>query len=85
MEFKEILKEMLEIYLKKNHDYGNSFDKSLNEWGEVAGVIRMEDKFNRIKTLLKTEGQVNDESINDTLLDLANYTVMTLLWRRNKG
>jgi hypothetical protein len=41
--------------------------------------IRLSDKFNRFKTLSKTNQLVNDESIKDTLLDLANYAIMTVL------
>lgn len=64
-------------YEKKNHDYGDSFGKSIAEHGYIAGVIRMEDKMNRIKSLIKNGGaHVKDESLCDTLLDLANYAIM---------
>lgn len=65
---------------KKNHDYGDSFGQSFRDYGLLAGLIRMEDKFNRLKTLARGAGQeVVDESITDTLRDLANYAIMTLL------
>lgn len=83
--FKDMLDEMLETYIIKNNDYGNSFDKSLDEFGITASLVRMEDKLNRLKTLTKNnEQKVKDESIQDTLLDLANYSAMTCLYLRNK-
>lgn len=83
--FKGILDDMLQLYLKKNKDYGNSFDETLDKFGLIAGIIRMNDKFNRICTLSKENALVGDEKIEDTLIDLANYTVMTLAWNnKNK-
>ena len=80
-EFHNILIKMYETYKKKNSDYGSSFDKSMDEFGIIAPVIRMSDKMNRLKSLVKNKQQVKDESIDDTLLDLANYAVMTLVYR----
>lgn len=78
--FRELVAEMSETYEKKNADYGDSFGDSLNEFGLVAGVVRLGDKFNRIKSLSKQDARVKSESIRDTLLDLANYAVMCTLW-----
>ena len=80
--FEDITKVMVDIFKKKNHDYGNSFEQSLNEEGLAASRIRMGDKWNRYKTLSRPrmDAQVNDESIRDTLLDLANYAIMTVIW-----
>lgn len=74
---------MYETYKMKNADYGNSFDKSCDEFGITAALVRIGDKFNRIKQLTKQENLVKDESIEDTLLDLANYAIMTMLWFKN--
>lgn len=82
--FESIQQECLQTYIKKNHDYGNSFDQSLDKFGIVAAIVRMEDKMNRISSLIQKEGKVKDESIEDTLLDLANYAIMTVKWKRNK-
>lgn len=79
-EFEHICKQMLDVYKAKNSDYGDSFSTSCDEFGLIAGVVRMNDKMNRIKSLLKKPQQVNDESIKDTLLDLANYSIMSLIW-----
>jgi hypothetical protein len=79
--FKIIICNMLDTFRRKNHDYGNSFEESLNEEGLAASRIRLGDKWNRYKTLSKgVQSQVNDESIRDTLLDMANYAIMTVMW-----
>ena len=78
--FTEITNNMAKTYAAKNHDYGNSFDKSLDKFGIVASTVRMGDKMNRIESLTNKEAKVNDESIKDTLLDLANYAIMTVMW-----
>ena len=79
--FEAITKKMHSIFRKKNHDYGNSFEQSLNEEGLAASRIRMGDKWNRFKQLSKgAEAQVNDESLRDTLIDMANYAIMTVMW-----
>lgn len=79
--FLAITKTMAETFAKKNHDYGNSFEQSLDEEGLAAARIRMGDKWNRFKNLSKgVDSQVNDESLIDTLLDLANYSIMTVMW-----
>lgn len=83
--FKEIAKGMIETFIRKNHDYGNSFDKSLDKFGLVASIVRMGDKMNRIESLIHTSAKVKDESIRDTLLDLANYAVMTVMWMDNQS
>ena len=79
--FKDITKIMSDIFIRKNHDYGNSFEQSLNEEGLTASRIRMGDKWNRYKQLSKgVKAQVNDESIKDTLIDIATYAIMTIMW-----
>lgn len=77
---KEICTEINELYAKKNHDYGDSFHQTFEEEGMAMARIRLGDKFNRFKTLSRgNEQKVNDESIRDTLIDLANYAIMTVL------
>lgn len=79
-EFKRITEQMLQTYIAKNHDYGDSFGKSFADHGLSAGVIRISDKYNRLASLSKKANQrVKDESIEDTLLDMANYCIMTLI------
>ena len=73
---------LTEIYQAKNQDYGNSFEKTLDRFGLVASIIRLSDKMNRIKSLSQKKAKVESESIEDTLLDLANYAIMTVIWLR---
>lgn len=79
--FKALTTEMADTYERKNADYGDSYGESLNEFGIIAGVVRMGDKFNRLKSLSKHQRRrVKDESLRDTLLDLANYAIMSVMW-----
>lgn len=78
--FKRVTDAMNDLYIKKNHDYGNSFTETYRKLGIISAVTRMLDKMNRIVSLVtKTEQKVNDESLRDTLIDLANYAVMTII------
>lgn len=82
----EISALQLETYRQKNADYGNAFEKSMDEDGILVAKIRIGDKIRRINSLIKNngEGQVKDEKLEDTYLDLANYCVMTILWIRKQ-
>ena len=71
-----------DTFCRKNHDYGNSFEESLDQFGIVASIVRMSDKMNRLESLTdesKTQ-QVGSESLLDTLEDLSNYAAMTACW-----
>lgn len=77
---REVCEEINDLYARKNHDYGDSFHKTFVEEGMTMARIRLGDKFSRFKTLSRSgEQKVNDESIRDTLIDLANYAIMTVL------
>ena len=76
--FANIVEEMTELYEKKNHDYGDSFKEMFNEFGMTSALIRLSDKYRRLKTLAKSDAKVN-ESVRDTLIDLACYAVMTII------
>ena len=77
---KDICLYLNDLYERKNHDYGDSFHLSFVEEGMAMPRIRLGDKFNRFKALTLNKDQlVNDESIEDTLLDLANYAIMTVV------
>ena len=79
--FKGITDKMYNTFVAKNSDYGNSFEKSLDKRGLIAALMRMEDKLNRLDSLNESKSQkVKDESIEDTLLDLAVYSVLTLVY-----
>lgn len=80
MEFDKVCQELLHLYHAKNMDYGDSFGKSFQEWGMPMACIRLTDKLNRLCALTKNDHrQVKDESIEDTLRDLANYSIMTII------
>lgn len=82
---KKICDELNILYAKKNHDYGDSFHISFVEEGMAMPRIRLGDKFNRFKNLSRnTTQEVNDESLRDTLIDLANYAIMTILEMENE-
>ena len=74
-----ICKELNDLYARKNHDYGDSFHISYLKWGLPMAAIRLGDKYQRFETLIREEQQVQDESIRDTLIDLANYAIMTVM------
>lgn len=77
VKFGNILDSMFRIYEAKNHDYGDSFGQSIKSYGPIAGLTRISDKFHRLESLiLKGEQKVQDESLKDTLIDMANYCVM---------
>lgn len=78
--FMDITTNMAKTYAAKNHDYGNSFEQSCNKFGIIAAIVRMGDKMNRLESLAVKKAEVKDESIKDTLLDLATYSIMTLMW-----
>lgn len=74
------------VFCKKNHDYGNSFEKSLDTFGLVAGIVRMNDKFERLVSLNdpNKDAQIASESLVDTLEDLSNYSAMAACWLKGK-
>lgn len=76
----DICAALTALYERKNHDYGDSFGKSFAEYGMAMPCIRLEDKLNRLKALTRSGAQkVTDERLEDTLMDLANYAIMTLV------
>lgn len=78
---KGITEELNALYARKNADYGDSFHLSYMDWGMPMAAIRLGDKYNRLVSLVKNKGetQVKDESLRDTLIDLANYAIMTVM------
>ena len=68
----EICNNLHATYKAKNADYGDSFALVRKKYPNAI-LIRLNDKINRLETLMNGGKQHVDESIDDTLLDLANY------------
>ena len=83
MTFETILRRMAAIHKAKNADYGNSYELSARLLGRpvVEGLLhRISDKLARCCRLAQGhEAQVQDEALQDTLIDLANYAVLAIL------
>ena len=79
VQFRQIVNSMAELYERKNKDYGDSFHLIYSKYGMVSSLIRLTDKLNRLESLLNKESECKDESIIDTLMDLANYAIMTIM------
>lgn len=73
------------LYESKNNDYGDSVNDTFNRFGVDAFLVRMYDKLNRVYTLTRdsAKAKVLNEKIEDTLLDLANYALITLVELKN--
>ena len=78
--FRQKIEKLAKVYVAKNKDYGDSFTRSLDKRGIVASIVRMEDKMNRIDSLYDKPTTEVDESLVDSLEDLANYAIMTAIW-----
>lgn len=75
-QLKKIQAEALELFTRKNADYGDAFAK----YGQIGVLMRIEDKIQRALSITKNSiTMVDDESIRDTLIDLHNYAAMALI------
>jgi hypothetical protein len=75
-QMKIIQSEALELFTKKNADYGDAFAK----YGVIGVLMRIEDKLQRCMSITKNGvNLINDESIRDTLIDLHNYSAMAMM------
>ena len=79
--FENATKEMLALYKSKDADYGGSV-RMTRKIMPNAILIRLYDKINRLKSLLESGKAPNNESIEDTLIDLANYAIIELIERQ---
>ena len=78
--YKDYTDKLADILAKKNAAYGDAFGKSIEKYGYVAALVRMSDKWNRLNTLMLDSNGIDNlgESVQDTLLDLAVYCVLTM-------
>lgn len=68
------------LYIKKNTAYGDSFGETFQKLGVISAVTRISDKYNRLVNLVTNPNiDSGDESVIDTLVDLANYSLMTVM------
>ena len=75
-QMEKIQLEGLELFKKKNKDYGDAFA----EYGPIGVLVRMGDKIKRLQSIDKHQiTLVNDEKMRDTLIDLHNYAAMALI------
>ena len=81
---KELIDYLHNLYITKNTDYGDSVHDTYEKYGLVSFLVRLEDKLNRARTLSKKEALVNDQKIEDTLLDMANYAILAVIELRNQ-
>ena len=77
--FRDITNGMYDTFKAKNHDYGNSFSELFAECGMTYAYGHMAEKLKRVKSLMSDEAKVKGESIRDSLLDLANYAILTIM------
>lgn len=78
--FRKLATGIADLYERKNKDYGDSFGRTYAQFGIISALTRISDKYNRICELgMSGEQKVKDEAIRDTLLDLASYSLMTVI------
>ena len=77
--FRAITNKMCNTFEVKNHDYGDSFHKLFEECGMTYAYGHIAEKLERVKSLMKDDAKVNGESMRDSLLDLANYAILTIM------
>ena len=77
--FADVANELIELYNKKNDNYGNSYSKLFDDLGEIAGLVPLHNKLDRLTNLVKNPNSNHFESEEDTLKDLASYAIMMLV------
>lgn len=77
---KNLCDEIHKVCVFKNERYGDSFSNTVKKYGTIAALTRMSDKWQRIEQLMLHKGMAkgSDESLEDSLKDLANYCLMTV-------
>ena len=77
--FRDTTDGMYDTFKAKNSDYGNSFSELFAECGMTYAYGHLSEKLKRVKSLMSDEAKVKGESMRDSLLDLANYAVLTIM------
>lgn len=76
---KELVNELNVTYADKNKKYGDSFADTVKRYGQIAALTRMSDKFSRIEQFILNGYEDDEEGLRDSLMDLANYCLMTVM------
>lgn len=84
--YKNYTDKLADTLVKKNAAYGDAFGKSIEKYGYIAALVRMSDKWNRLNNLMLDSDGVDNlgESVQDTLLDLAGYCILTMAALNNE-
>lgn len=82
----QICNEIHKMYIKKNADYGDSVGELYEKLGDISFLTRISDKYHRLMNLMcDSDGykrkDINYESVDDTIQDLANYCIIWLMER----
>lgn len=77
--FRAITNKMCNTFEAKNTDYGNSFHKLFEECGMTYAYGHLAEKLERINSIRKNKAKVKGESMKDSLYDLANYAILTIM------
>lgn len=78
----QVCEQLNDTYRKKNHDYNDAFAKRLAKRGMIYVIDKLQEKLDRIEALDADAHLVEDESMEDSLLDLANYAIMALVEKK---
>jgi len=76
---REIIEYLHNLCIEKNKSYGNSVSKTYDEYGMVSFLVRIADKLSRANSLALNNQKENDEKLEDTLLDMANYCILAVI------
>lgn len=81
---RKITDELAELLIKKHRDYGPK-NISASPGGPLNGLrVRLHDKLARLVNLTDKASEPQYESVEDTLMDMANYAIIGLLVLRGK-
>lgn len=78
-----LIEQIHTTYLDKNKKYGDAFNETIKKYGYISALTRMHDKFSRIESFVMNGYEDSEESLVDSLLDLANYCLMTVMELEN--
>lgn len=83
VDINDIHNQQLALMAKKNKDYGNTLYEACDAIGDIYAYCRIFDKAKRFISLIKSgfNPEIKDDTLEDTIRDLANYCNMYLAWK----